>query len=138
MMDTVRRLVWFAIVATAAFFAIFVVLGNFALLQAQNPGVLAIHDIVTPGTHSLSGILVLPLSCDELSVATQKVSDTEYLLAFQSWQDPSIDCPKAPAPRAFQAVALAPATGVQFVATLDGKPLPITIITDVAASSSSL
>lgn len=135
MVDTIRRLVWFAVVATAAIFAIFVVLGNFATMSAANSGPVAIHDTVSNGSHQLNGILVLPLQCDELSVETIKISSTVYELAFQTWQDPSVSCPQTPTPRAFEAIAFAPASGTTFIATLDGKGFPITIVPDTSIST---
>ena len=68
MVDMIRRMVWFAIVATAVSFAIFAVLGDFATAGAVNEGSVPIRDVVTSGTHHLSGMLMLPLACDELSV----------------------------------------------------------------------
>lgn len=135
MADTIRRLVWFAVVATAAFFSIFAVLGNFVTVNAENSGPVAIHDSVSPGIHHINGILMLPLSCDELSVGVEQVSASQYMLAFTTWQDPSIVCPAEPTPRAFETVAFASASGTTFIATLDGKPLPIFIVRDAAASS---
>lgn len=135
MADMIRRLVWFAIVAAAATFAIFVVLGNFATLGAASEGPVPIHDLVSSGSHRLSGMLLLPLSCDEISVRIQSISPNVYELAFQTWQDPSVQCPASPTPRLFQTIVLAPQSGVSFVATLDGKAFPISIIPDVAAST---
>src|ERR1700722_7914677 len=115
-MDTVRRLVWLALVTIAAFFAIFVVLGNFVATRAQGSGVVAIHDVISPGAHHLNGILVLPLSCDELNVSVDPMSSTTYQVQFTTWQDPSIACPSTPTPRPFETVAFAPSTGILFTA----------------------
>lgn len=133
-MDIVRRLVWFAIVATAAFFAIFVVLGDFAT-SAWSNNTTAIRDVVSPGTHTLSGMVVLPLSCDELSVTTNQASPTLYQILFQTWQDPSIQCESSPTPRLFQTIVFAPSAGVSFAASLDGKSLPITVLPEQATTS---
>lgn len=133
-----RRLVWFAIVATAASFAVFVILGNFVTATAQENGPVVIHDWVSPGVHRLNGILVLPLQCDELSVEPRQVSATQYLLVFQTWQDPSINCPQTPTPRAFEAIVFAPSFGVNFTATLDDQPFSIGIIPDIASSTQHL
>ena len=136
MADIVRRLVWFAIVATAASFAIFVVLGNFAALSASDQGPVPIRDIISSDTHHLSGMILLPLACDELSVQPEQVSPTEYELAFQTWQDPSVPCPAQPTPRTFETVAFAPASGITFIAALDGKGFPIIVIPDASSTQS--
>jgi hypothetical protein len=135
MADTIRAFVWFAIVATAASFAIFAVLGNFGALNAAFESPVPIHDDVSAGVHHLSGILVLPLSCDELSVETETISGTDYLLAFQSWQDPSVTCTQTPTSRAFEAVVPASSNGVSFIATLNGNGFPITITSSTATST---
>jgi hypothetical protein len=131
-MDIVRRLVWFGIVASAASFAIFFVLGNFVVASAQNGGPVLVRDALMPGVHHLSGMILLPLSCDELTVQTQEVSSATYLLAFQSWQDPSVPCSTTPTPREFDTVVFAPSVGVGFSATLDGTAFPVTVLPDIS------
>lgn len=135
MLDTVRRLVWFSIVATAASFAVFLVLGNFATAGAENEGPVPVRDVVTAGAHQLTGMLLLPLSCDELSVEPEQISGTVYELAFETWQDPSVPCAQTPTPRSFEAVVFAPSVGVSFTAALDGQMFPIQILPDFSTSS---
>jgi len=135
--DMMRRMVWFAIVLTAASFAIFAVLGNFAISSAENEGPVLIRDVVTPGVHNLSGMILLPLSCDELSTQSKPVSSTTYQLIFETWQDPSIACPEEPTPREFKTVIFAPQTGVTFFATLDGQGFPIQVTPDDSAATST-
>lgn len=134
-MDIARRLVWFAIVATAGCFAILVVLGNVIFPATAGGSSVAVRDIVTPDAHWISGALTLPLTCDELSLSTKKLSATVYELVFQTWQDPSVPCSQESTPRTFQTVVFAPPSGVSFVATLDGRPFAITIISEVGTST---
>lgn len=135
MLDAVRSLVWFAIVATIACFAIFFVLGNFFVVSAQNSGPMPVRDIVNSGAHHLSGMIVLPLSCDELSVQPQEISANAYALVFSTWENPSTTCPATPTPREFNAVVFAPASGISFIAVLDGKNVPITVIPETSTST---
>ncbi len=135
MIDTLRRLVWFGIVATAAFFAVFVVLGNFIVFSSQGEPA-AIHDIISPGVHEMSGIVMVPMACDELSVETQRLSSTTYQLAFQTWRDPSVACPQVSTARPFETFVFAPSFGIAFLGTLDGKFIPISITSDLATSTS--
>ena len=128
----VRRLVWFAIVASAASFAIFFVLGNFVVVSAENGGPVPIRDTLTAGVHHLSGMILLPLSCDELTVQTEQVSSDTYLLTFQSWEDPSIPCSGAPTPREFNTVLFAPSIGITFAATLNGIAFPVVVLPDIS------
>ena len=137
MWDMVRRLVWFAIVSSAASFAIFAVLGNFAIAGAENAGPVFIRDVLSPGVHRFSGMLLVPLACDELSVQSKPMSSTTFQLIFETWQDPSIQCPEEPTPREFRTVVFAPSAGVTFFATLDGRGFPIQILPDLSASTST-
>jgi hypothetical protein len=127
-MDIVRRLVWFGVVASFASFAIFFVLGNFAVATAEDTGPVAIRDVLSPGVHHLSGMLLLPNSCDELTVETEQLSATAYALEFHTWENPSVPCPTTPTPREFQTIVFAPSVGVSFSASLDGTAFPITVL----------
>lgn len=135
MWDMVRGMVWFAVVSTVASFAIFAVLGNFAIAGAENEGPVVIRDVLSPGVHQFSGMIVLPLACDELSVQSEPVSSTTYMLVFQTWQDPSIACPSEPTPREFKTTVFAPSAGVVFLATLDGNGFPIEVEPDISTST---
>jgi len=127
-MEVVRHFVWFAIVATAATFVIFFVVGNFFVGTAENAEPVPVRDVISDGAQHLSGMILLPLACEELTVQTQKVSANGYLLAFQTWQDPSVPCPTTPPPREFDTVVFATSTNVEFSATLNGNGFPITVL----------
>jgi hypothetical protein len=89
---------------------------------------IVVRDELKANQHQLSGMVNVPTPCDELSVKTQSVSDTNFELVFTTWRQPSMNCPDDPTPRAFRTILFAPATGVYFVATLDGKAFPIAVI----------
>jgi hypothetical protein len=127
MLERVRHLVWFAIIATAVSYCLLVVIGNFVTASAENNGPLLVHDVVKPGAHNLSGMLMVPSACDQLSVHPEKVSASTYMLAFQTWQDASVPCPPRETPREFNAIVLS-SSSVQFLATLNGNGFPIRII----------
>ena len=67
-------------------------------------------------------------NCDEVSVRTEQLSEVEFELVLRTWSAPSIVCTEEQVSRAFRAVVFAPAAGVRFVASLDGLPLPITVV----------
>jgi hypothetical protein len=73
-------------------------------------------------------MILLPAACDELTVQTQEVSSNSYVLAFQTWQDPSVLCPTTPTPREFNTVVFASSTTVNFSATLNGNGFPIVVL----------
>jgi hypothetical protein len=132
MMDILRQMIWFIIVAGAVAYASFLVAGS--LVSAQAAGAaspIMVRDELGPGSHQLSGMIMVPSSCDELSVRAETVSSSTYSLLFQTWQDPAVNCSSDEVPRAFHAVLFAPAAGVDFTATLDGKDIPILVLPSV-------
>lgn len=128
MAEIVRRLVWFAIVACACAYAIFLVAGSFARARASQSAPLVIHDSLAPGVHNLSGTLTLADSCDNVIVATRHIASTTYQLMFNTWHDDSTPCIEASTSRDFHAVVLAPETGTSFYATLDGAPILVSVV----------
>jgi len=129
MLDMARRLAWFFVVSTAVAYAVFLVVGS--AIQAQSAELLrsiTVRDEIRANQHNLSGMVMVDSNCVEVSVRTEQLSDIEFELALQTWDAPSVTCNKEVVPRAFRAVVFAPATGVYFVASLDGLPLPITIV----------
>lgn len=134
MFDMIRRLVWFGIVASAFSYAGLLMMGSFVsahAAQAYEPTL--IRDDISAGAHHLSGMIMVPSSCDQLSVRGEQVSDTTYVLRFTTWREPSVACDVEEVPRAFRTVVFAPATGVEFIATLDDRPISIATIVSLAA-----
>ncbi len=123
------RLAWIAAVCVIISYATYLVVGN--IVNAQASGInepVVIRDELRPNTHQLSGIVVVPTPCDELSVDFKALSTTTYSLILKTWHEPSVTCGNDPVPRAFHTTVFAPAAGVYFVATLDGVALPIAVI----------
>ncbi len=129
--EIVRRTVWFAIVACACAYAIFLVGGYFVRIRSAQPGAVIVYDAVAPGVHDLTGTITLSESCDDLFVRTNQTASSTYELIFEQWRDPAIPCTLVQTPRDFHAVVLAPSAGISFLATLDGASLPIRIESSV-------
>ncbi len=126
--DLIRRLVWFFIVASAIAYAIFLAAGTVIRTQALEASHIAnVRDSLEPGSHHLSGIVMLPSTCSELSVRTEQIAEAAFMLVFTTWEEPSIDCEHTDTPRPFHAVVFGPAAGVTFSATLDGEPLDVAV-----------
>lgn len=122
------RILWFFVVASLLSYATFLVAGNIASAQASGKNLpIIIRDELGVGVHHLSGMLMVPTPCDQLSVRTEAVSDTVFALVFRTWHEPSAQCAGEETPRYFRAVLFAPSTGIQFIATLDGAGFPITV-----------
>lgn len=129
MSELFRHLVWFFVVASAVAYSIFLVAGSFITASAVDAThIVQARDELAPGEHHLSGIVMVPTTCTELSVRTEKISDTVYNLAFSTWQEPSVECKIDDTPRSFRAILFAPAAGIQIVGTLDGSPLTVVAI----------
>ena len=123
------RLGWFSVVAIAIAYALYLIVGS--IVNAEASGAHApvlIRDAVQANVHQLSGMIMVPTSCDELSVTKQTISPTNYALVFETWREPSIACTSDATPRPFQVTVFAPATGVYFSATLNGIAVPIAVV----------
>ncbi len=133
MFDMVRRLLWFGIVAAAFSYAGLLVTGRFVSAQAaQAYEPTLVRDDVSAGAHHLSGMLMVPSDCDQLSVRVEQIADTAYALRFTTWREPSVACGDEEVPRAFRTLVFAPAAGVEFTATLDERPISIATIVSLA------
>jgi hypothetical protein len=129
MLDIVRRMVWFFIVACAVAYIIFLVLGSTIQARAFDESrVVLIRDSLAVGAHYLSGIVMVPRTCSQLSMSYEKVSDALYSLDFTTWDEPSVPCKTEETPRSFRSVVFAPSTGISFIGALDGKPLQLSVI----------
>jgi hypothetical protein len=127
--ELLRRCVWFFIVASAIAYSVFLVAGSFISAQAIDAShIVQVRDALAPNVHNLSGMVMVPTTCTQLSVRTEQVSPFVYQLVFSTWKEPSVqDCENDEVPRAFRAVLFAPATGVDITATLDGAPLTLAL-----------
>jgi hypothetical protein len=129
MKDALVRLVWFFIIACAVSYAVFIVAGSSIEAQAVDESrIVLIRDSLMPGVHNLSGIIMAPSTCAQISVRSMQLSTTTYSLIFTSWEEPSVACSQEDTPRSFRAVVFAPAAGVQFIGSLDDQPLMLAVI----------
>lgn len=123
------RLAWFTAVAIVVAYVASALLGGIVNAKAsgQNDPVF-IRDKLHANEHDLSGMIMVPTPCDELSVQTESISQTDFALLFKTWHEPSVTCNSDATPRAFEAVLFAPATGVTFTATLNNKDIPVAVV----------
>jgi hypothetical protein len=129
MREFVSHVGWFIVVAIVVAYLFHLIGGGIVTAQASGAyDPTLIRDEVKPNEHHLSGMIMVPDSCDELSVDTEALSSVDYALVFKTWHEPSVPCAHEPTPRAFHAVVFAPAAGVNFTATLDGASLSIATV----------
>ena len=123
------RMLWFLVVASFVAYAVYLVAGNIVNAQASGEGIpVIVRDELGRGVHHLSGMVMVPSPCDQLSVRVEPSSDTTFVLLFRTWREPSVDCAADETPRYFRAILFAPSTGVGFTATLDGIGFPIVVL----------
>ena len=124
----IRRLVWFFVISCVVAYAVFLAAGSSIQAQAIDASrIVKIRDSLNPGVHHLSGIVMVPTTCSELSVRTEQLSIDTYQIIFTTWKEPAIECITDDTARPFRAVVFAPAAGVHFVATLDDSPLDLAV-----------
>jgi hypothetical protein len=88
---------------------------------------IVIRDTPQKGAHILSGSIVVPSSCNELSAHILEVSTSSFVITLSTWQDPTVTCTHNKVSKWFQTVAFAPKKGVAFAAKLDGSYIPMVI-----------
>ena len=128
MIEVLLRLVWFAAVTAVIAYGSVLAVGTTLKTKAENPSPVVVLDTLGPGTHHLSGMVMVSSLCDDLSLRTQQMSTTTYMLRFRTWTEPSARCLKVATPRSFHEVVFAPSADVEFFATLDDKPISIQVL----------
>lgn len=127
------RLLWFFIIACAVAYTVLLVGGSSIRARALDEShIVVVRDALQPGTHYLSGMVMVQSTCAHLSVDAEKNSATSYHLRFTSWEEPSVVCEQFETPRAFRTVVFAPAAGVDFFGTLDDEPLQLVVIPTIS------
>lgn len=130
MPDLVRRLLRFSVIASAVAYFVFFAADRTMSAFAEDSQRVVIRDVVSPGVHSLSGMLMLPSLCDLLEIETEVLDASRYNLVFTTWREPYRDCTNEEMPRHFKQTVFAPSAGIRFIAELDGKPLEISVLTE--------
>lgn len=129
MKEALVRLVWFFIIACAVSYTVFLVAGSAIRAEAIDESrIVLIRDSLKPGVHYLSGIIMAPSTCAQISERTTQLSTTTYHLIFTSWEEPSVACIREDTPRSFRVVVFAPSAGIEFIGSLDDTPLRLAVI----------
>lgn len=125
-MDMVRQIVWYTVVSVFAVFAFFMVIGSYSSAKSEaEENTVQLRDVISQGNHELSGYVMVPSACHQLRVRTEEVLPHVYKLIFTTWEETAVTCAKEPVSRSFRAAVSAPAVGVRFEASLDGKALRV-------------
>ena len=89
---------------------------------------IVVRDALDRDTHNLSGMVVVPSQCHDLIAYTKRIDSANYLLAFETWEDPNRICAQNPLSRAFHLTLFAPPTGISFQGMLIEHSLPLQVI----------
>ncbi len=129
MLELLRHVVWFFLVASAIAYMLFIAIGSVIHAEARgSTRVITVRDAYQPGQHNLSGMVMVPETCQQLVLSTQQTDSQEFTLAFTTWREPYVPCQREDTPRSFRAVLFAPSIGVNFFASLDDAPLYISVV----------
>src|SRR3989344_9175278 len=119
MKEMVSRLLWIVVTTVTLSYATYLVAGSIVHAQGSRENQpIIIRDELEPGVHHLSGMVMVPTPCDQLSVRTEAISSSTFTLIFRTWREPSTECDSDETPRYFRTVLFAAAVGVQFIATI--------------------
>ncbi|PIR82218.1 hypothetical protein COU20_03615 [Candidatus Kaiserbacteria bacterium CG10_big_fil_rev_8_21_14_0_10_59_10] len=130
MSEVFLRVMWLALIAGALAYAAYLFLGSTILAQAEDSlAHVIVRDTIEDGVHRLSGMVMVPSDCHGISVRVHQSDASEYALSISTWIDPTRVCEPEPTARAFRVVTFAPPVGTAFTATLDGSPIPLTVLT---------
>lgn len=122
------RIIWFAVLGCAVSLAAHLFFGSTIAASAEGSlREVALKDRYQKGAHHISGMIIVPSACHDLSVRAHDVDPVTILIAFETWQQPYRDCAKESVPRAFSLVVYAPEE-VKFLAVLDQERIPIQVI----------
>lgn len=127
-MGILLRLIWLVISAVILSYGSYLVIAKQVI--AEESGMMRpveMIDELKPGVHFISGMIMVPNACDELTIHVSKINETTYDLRFNTWEEPSVRCARGSVPRHFTTIAFAPAAGIIFLAELDGTPFPVTM-----------
>ena len=129
--ESLMRIVWFFVVASAVSIIIVSGLGRAMYADAEGRSIIVIRDVIQRGSHDLSGMVEVDKICEELSVNVEQVDAESYYLNFKTWEVPYRDCAEDGIPRVFHTVVTAPSAGVTFSAGLNGTPLSVVILPEI-------
>lgn len=126
------RLTFFIVFAVLVAGASHIFFGSIIFAAAQEgASAIVLKDEFKNGTHELSGIVMVPSSCHDLTVRTKDVTHTMSAVIFETWEQPFIaNCDRSPSPRSVQAVLFG-AENLDIRAIYDGEWVPIQLVSEL-------
>lgn len=122
------RLLMFSIFATLTAVAAELYFGSIIFASAENElQEIVLRDVYREEMHELSGMVIVPTDCYDISIRTRDVTARVTAIIFETWEQPSVVCEKVPTPRAVRASVFGDKE-LQFRALLDGEWVPLRVV----------
>lgn len=125
--EALRRAGWIAVMVVAGSYLTFLG-GDYVFnkdVATSSP--ILIDDVIRKDQHNLYGKILVPKSCLEVTLNTEKKSERDFMLAFSTWEEPGVKCKEEYTERVFNTTVFAPSDNVKFTASIDKEPLPIIV-----------
>ncbi len=129
--DALKRAGWIIVLVIAGSYFTFA-MADFVFNRTNSstrPTV--IRDIQYGDEHHLTGVILVPSTCDQIKVSPHDLGENSFHLEFTTWDEPSVKCFNAPAERFFDTVVFAATSSVRFKATLNKKEIPIAVFSSI-------
>jgi hypothetical protein len=125
----VTRLFIFTIFASLTALSAHLFFGGTIFAEAdETSSVISLRDVYENKTHELSGIVMVPSTCHEISVRAKDADARTTVVIFETWeQSYRTGCKKTPTPRAIRVMAFAPKY-IEFVGIFDNNWVPLNIV----------
>lgn len=115
------RLAWFGVVAIVVAFAAQTFFGSLLVAAADDDvRAIRVRDQFKNDMHELSGMVMVPSACHDLTVRTKDIDPQTTALVFETWEQPYRECPQELTPKAFRVVVYAP-ENIIFKAIMDNS-----------------
>jgi hypothetical protein len=123
------RLTLFTVFASLVAFSAHLFFGSVIFAAAeQDTFAITLRDVYENETHDLSGIIMAPSACHDISVRAKDVDAGMTAIVFETWEQPYREtCEKSPAPRAIHVLAFGP-KDLELRGLLDGEWIPLSIV----------
>jgi len=128
-MRTFRFVVTFIVSASVLSFVSFFIIENLAERYIDDRlRTVVVRDVLGPRVHRLSGMVMVPTACHDLLSRTREIDRANYMLIFETWENPNRVCNSEEMPRQFHLTLFAPSTGIALQAKLDDVSIPLEVI----------
>ncbi len=123
------RLTLFSITAIAVAYAAHMFFGSIIFAAAEeDASAIVLRDSYKNEQHDLSGIVMVPSSCHDLTVRAKDIDARNTAIILETWEEPFVsECEQTPTPRSIHVTAFGP-EGLDFYGILDGDWVPLTVL----------